>query len=165
MHQIIIEGKFFTKQSVKQGLNNKKSKVFYDPDKQLKEEISAYIFAKKQYPKEPFRRAVNMDMYILRKLPITYQNKYITNIRREEIFSDVVPWNFRFDRDNVIKLYQDILNYGYLKNKIFIDDCQICDGRTMKLWTRGESKIIINLDNMDTQNLRIPKIVMEAMEK
>jgi Holliday junction resolvase RusA-like endonuclease len=54
------------------------------------------------------------------------------------------------DVDNMQKLYQDILNFGPLKNKIFIDDHQICDCKTSKVWSRSPG-IFIHLHEIKTQ--------------
>ena len=157
-HTIIIDDKAKAKDSARMGYNFRGKQVFYDPQREYKAATSDYIYYTKQYPKEPFKGPLGLDLYVLRPIPRSYTKK-----RQRDYLEGKFAWQVKIDLDNIVKLYQDILNFGELNGRIFSDDSTISKERLIKLWTPNSPKIVINIEELNPANLQIPSVVQQLL--
>lgn len=119
--------------------HNYKTKIpiIRDPDIERKRDISDWIAINCKLPSVPLSGPLEIDFLFKVPLPASITNKELA--RRIDF-----AWatDCKKDLDNMQKLYQDILNFGALKGKIFSDDHLICHAKTTKIWSNNPGILI-----------------------
>lgn len=125
--------------------HNYKTKVpiIRDPDVDRKRDISEWIAGNCKMPAIPFSGPLEIDFLFKVPLPISISNKEL--VKRIDF-----AWatDCKKDLDNMQKLYQDILNFGVLKGRIFSDDHLICHAHTTKIWSKNPG-ILISISKIE----------------
>ena len=160
---IEIPGEILTKKSARMGKTWGGNRVVYDPDAELKQMLAYQIFKTHQMPVVPFFGPILMDMYIFKRIPDKIGGKLLKKETKEKYLEGKWAWQIKIDRDNIQKIYQDILQFGILHKKIIHDDSHISDGRTLKSWTIGESKVILELKKLKKNDFRIPESIISRI--
>jgi len=104
--------------------------IIIDPDKERKRDISDWILENHRLPSTPLSGSLELEMVFGIVIPESLSKK-----QREARLATSWALECKKDLDNMQKLYQDILNFGGLKGKIFGDDHQICYSKTYKIWS------------------------------
>lgn len=161
---IVIPGEILTKRSARSGKTWSGKRVTYDPDAAIKQALAYEVLQNHQIPLKTMYGPILMDVYIFKKIPDKIGGKKLKEETKQRYLQERWAWQIKIDRDNILKIYQDILQFDILKKKIFHDDSHICDGRTLKLWTKGESKVIIELEMLN-HDIRIPQRIIDRIGK
>lgn len=119
--------------------------IIRDPDYERKKDISEWIFDNCKLPENPLSGSLDIDFLFRVPLPQSISNK--ETVRRLDFGWAI---DCKKDLDNMQKLYQDILNFGVLKYKIFADDHLICHATTTKIWSKNPG-ILIAISKIDYQ--------------
>lgn len=112
--------------------------IVSDPDRALKAELAEWIAEHAILPAEPFDGAVIASFLFTFEPPKSYSKKL-----RAKVLADVLAPGVSLDHDNMVKLYQDVLQTGPLEGKIWKDDRQVSIGHTAKVWAEEASVSII----------------------
>lgn len=117
--------------------------IITDPDRERKLDLAHWISGKIPLPPEPLLGALALTVTFFMPLAASIS-------KRERMRRLAFRWALECpkDNDNMNKLYQDVLQTGPLKNKIFVDDHQICETRLRKLWATDRPGILIELDEI-----------------
>lgn len=104
--------------------------IVSDPDRDLKNELARWASENTVLPPHPTDQAIYAEFIYNFEPPKSWAQKkkakYLITRTGEEITLDV---------DNMQKLYQDVLQFGDLSGKIFLDDKQIFSSTSTKLWS------------------------------
>lgn len=117
---------------------------YYDPDAPIKRQLSSWISENIQLPEKPFDGPVEITINSWFQLPTS-----ISKAEKSTRLKGRYCWQKKIDRDNIAKIYQDILCHGQLEGKIMVDDKIICAGHDYKYWTENEEKVIITLVSLN----------------
>lgn len=116
--------------------------IITDPDRLIKLDTARWIFDNCELPTTPMTGALKLDMLFRLPVPNCSSRK-----ERERRLAFQWAVDNKKDLDNMQKLYQDALNFGPLKGRIFEDDHQICYARTYKFWSENPG-IVVCLENI-----------------
>lgn len=115
-----------------------KNGFIFDPDAKIKIQLSDYIAENEVLPETPFKGAIKLTINCYFKLPSS-----LTSKEKERRLQFKWAPEVRKDCDNIAKLYNDILQYGQLEGKIFIDDHYIVALQINKMYSDCEEFIEI----------------------
>jgi Holliday junction resolvase RusA-like endonuclease len=119
--------------------HNPKTKIpiIRDPDRDRKNDIAEWIFKNYKLPEKPYECALEIDFLFRMPLAPSLSNKEM-----QKRLDYKWALDNKKDLDNMQKLYQDILNFGILKGKIFTDDHIICQAKSTKIWSPNPGILI-----------------------
>lgn len=116
---------------------------YFDPDAPIKRQLSTWISENITLPDKPFDGPVEITISSWFQLPAG-----LPKAEKQKRLSEKRCWQKKIDRDNIAKIYQDILCFGLLEGKIMTDDKIICAGHDYKFWTDDQEKVIINIKSL-----------------
>lgn len=116
---------------------------YFDPDKQIKDNLSEWIQLNCPLPERPMEGPLLLELSAYFNVP-----KSLSKKEREKRLNGRYAYQVSIDTDNIVKLYQDILNHGLLENRIMCNDRQICVHLLRKLWTDIDERIVITIKEL-----------------
>ena len=134
--QFILMGKPLRKRAHKSFGGNR----IVDPDRLIKQQLSDYIYENYNLNESCFPMTGALEITLIAHFNVP---KSCSKKEKAQRLENYWAHEIRMDMDNCVKLYADILQFGALEGKIFLDDHQFCKYNLQKVWIDGDEKVSI----------------------